>query len=131
MTHKSRIPGRKEEPKNEDSSQDTEKTKNQEEDAQPGSEDGETELAAADKTGTSGKKTGKKNLLQKVVDTVTGKKNETEDSDYEAPDPKYTVTFYTNGGSNLAPWQVGSGARIDSLPTPYKDGYIFLGWYYD
>ena len=123
--------GRKEEPKNEDSSQDTEKTKNQEEDAQPGSEDGETELAAADKTGTSGKKTGKKNLLQKVVDTVTGKKNETEDSDYEAPDPKYTVTFYTNGGSNLAPWQVGSGARIDSLPTPYKDGYIFLGWYYD
>lgn len=43
----------------------------------------------------------------------------------------YQVTFLTNGGTDLAQQSVVAGTKISSLPTPYKEGAIFLGWYYD
>ena len=41
---------------------------------------------------------------------------------------KYTVTFDTNGGNNLAAQQVTESSSI-TLPTPTKNGNEFLGWY--
>ena len=40
----------------------------------------------------------------------------------------HTVTFNSNGGSEIAPEQVVSGLKIKE-PTPTKDKYIFRGWY--
>ena len=44
---------------------------------------------------------------------------------------EYTVTFQTMGGSNIASRKVEKGTKISSLPTPYRDGYIFVNWYYN
>lgn len=44
---------------------------------------------------------------------------------------KYTVTFASNGGSNVAPQYIKSGDKLSFLATPKKDGYRFLGWYTD
>ncbi len=41
----------------------------------------------------------------------------------------YTVTFNTNGGSNIEPIEVYDGASLASLPTPTKTGFTFLAWY--
>lgn len=49
----------------------------------------------------------------------------------ETTESKHTVRFKTNGGSVLRSRQVKAGTRISKLPTPYREGYIFLGWYYD
>lgn len=43
----------------------------------------------------------------------------------------YAVTFETNGGSELSPQSLPSGTALGNLPSPYKAGEIFLGWYYD
>ena len=40
----------------------------------------------------------------------------------------YTVTFYTNGGSNIAPVEVESGAKVTKPKDPTKDDYIFDVW---
>ena len=44
---------------------------------------------------------------------------------------EFTVTFYTQDGSSMEPRTVRKGTPIASLPTPYKEGYIFVGWCYD
>ena len=41
----------------------------------------------------------------------------------------YTVTFNSNGGSNVASVKVSEGNTIFSLPTPTRNGYAFVGWY--
>ena len=41
----------------------------------------------------------------------------------------YTVSFDSNGGSNVSSISVGYGTKYGSLPTPVKTGYTFLGWY--
>ncbi|MCQ4838853.1 InlB B-repeat-containing protein [Neglectibacter timonensis] len=43
----------------------------------------------------------------------------------------YAVTFETKGGSELSPQSLPSGTALGNLPSPYKAGEIFLGWYYD
>lgn len=40
----------------------------------------------------------------------------------------YTVSFDTNGANDLSPLTVEDGKTIN-LPTPIKEGYIFLGWF--
>ena len=40
----------------------------------------------------------------------------------------HTVTFNSNGGTEIAPKQVVSGLKIKE-PTPTKDKYIFRGWF--
>lgn len=41
---------------------------------------------------------------------------------------EYTVTYDTAGGNEIAPAQVTIGESIETLPTPTKEGYYFLGW---
>jgi len=44
---------------------------------------------------------------------------------------KYTVTFNTDGGSNVASQTVESGKLATKPADPTKDGYTFLGWYHN
>ena len=43
--------------------------------------------------------------------------------------PTYTVTFESNGGTDIPERRIEAGNTIGSLPTPEKDGYMFFGWY--
>ncbi len=46
----------------------------------------------------------------------------------------FTLFFETNGGNEINPMHVCIACPPDSyddLPVPVKDGYIFVGWYYD
>ena len=44
----------------------------------------------------------------------------------------HTVTFDSNGGTEIAPKEVASGVKIEEpTPAPAKDKYIFRGWYED
>lgn len=44
---------------------------------------------------------------------------------------KYTVTFNTDGGSAVASQTVESGNTATKPADPTKDGYTFIGWYYN
>ena len=41
----------------------------------------------------------------------------------------HTVTFDSNGGSEIAPQEVVNGLKIKVPSTPTKDKYLFRGWY--
>ena len=43
----------------------------------------------------------------------------------------YTVTFETNGGTEISPKTVVDGLKIKEPSTPTKDKYVFRGWYED
>ena len=43
----------------------------------------------------------------------------------------YTITFESNGGSDVAPIQQVSGSQIYAPDNPTKTGHIFQGWYQD
>ncbi|MDR2071341.1 MAG: InlB B-repeat-containing protein [Treponema sp.] len=43
----------------------------------------------------------------------------------------YTVTFDSQGGSDVEAASVESGAGVETLPEPVKPGYTFAGWYTD
>ena len=43
----------------------------------------------------------------------------------------YTVTFNTDGGSQIASVQVMNGKQVAMPAIPEKDGYVFTGWYAD
>ena len=45
--------------------------------------------------------------------------------------PSYTVSFYTNGGSQVASQIVKSGSFASRPNNPTRDGYTFEGWYSD
>lgn len=42
-----------------------------------------------------------------------------------------TITFKTNGGSEVKNVKVKSGSKLEEAPVPTKDGFIFDGWYLD
>ena len=42
---------------------------------------------------------------------------------------KHTVTFKTNGGSEVKNVTVKNGSKLEGIEEPKKDGYIFDGWY--
>lgn len=44
---------------------------------------------------------------------------------------KYTVTFYTNGGSSIDPVDVESGLKVSKQKDPTKDEYVFVSWCVD
>jgi len=46
-------------------------------------------------------------------------------------DVYYTFSFVSNGGSQVASQQYRAGVGLDSLPTPTRTNYRFLGWYED
>ena len=42
----------------------------------------------------------------------------------------YLVSFNSNGGENIGDTlYINYGSEITDLPTPTKEGYVFLGWY--
>lgn len=43
----------------------------------------------------------------------------------------YTVSFETNGGSEVASIVYTDGDAAITLPTPTRDGFTFIGWYTD
>jgi uncharacterized protein (TIGR02145 family)/uncharacterized repeat protein (TIGR02543 family) len=46
--------------------------------------------------------------------------------------PAYTITFNAKGGTVTPTSAVtGAGGKLDSLPTPTRDGYTFDAWYTD
>lgn len=44
---------------------------------------------------------------------------------------KYTLSFQTNGGSEIETRQLKFGEYISYIEDPTKSGYIFLGWCWD
>ncbi len=44
---------------------------------------------------------------------------------------KYTITFESNGGSNVSPITQIYNGEIQEPVAPTRDGHIFEGWYYD
>lgn len=46
-------------------------------------------------------------------------------------DEKITITFESNGGSEVEDMEVGTDQASLNLPTPTRDGYTFDGWYLD
>lgn len=88
------------------------------------------------------KETAKKpGLWNQLVNKVTGKDNNQKNDqkkdnsdkkdDTDHKDGTYTVKFFTEGGSKLESRKVKKGTKISSLPTPYREDYIFVSWYYD
>ena len=57
---------------------------------------------------------------------ATWKKNETP---VVKPVNKYTVTFYTDGGSNISSQTIEEGKTVTKPSEPTKEGYTFKGWY--
>ena len=45
--------------------------------------------------------------------------------------PLHTVTFDSNGGSDLSPAYVGNGGHVLEPAAPTRAGYTFTGWYSD
>jgi len=44
---------------------------------------------------------------------------------------KWKITFDTVGGEYIESLNVVDGKKIDKIPTPKKEGYTFIGWYYN
>lgn len=53
--------------------------------------------------------------------------NKTDSPD--APKKEFTITFDTQGGSEVKPITIAEGAKITLPRNPTKEGYIFDGWY--
>ena len=68
-----------------------------------------------------------------VTVSATFKAKTTEQTPATDPDTPsgttYTVTFNTNGGSEVAFQSVASGKTATAPSSPTKDGYVFKGWY--
>ena len=48
---------------------------------------------------------------------------------YQIYEPKsFTVTYESNGGTYFAPASIKYGETVE-LPTPYRAGFVFDGWY--
>ena len=46
----------------------------------------------------------------------------------ELRDARFTVSFDTDGGSEIAPVQVNNGAAVQKPEDPTKEDYVFSGW---
>ena len=84
-----------------------------------------TVVEVSQDNGSTNKKGG--SLWDKIVDFFTGGNK----SDKDEKENHYKVLFVTGDGTNLEQKSVAAGTKINSFPTPYRDGYVFLGWYYD
>lgn len=60
-------------------------------------------------------------ITKDITLTAAWKKNETQE---------YIISFATLSPEEISPLKVLSGATINELPIPKKEGYEFLGWYY-
>ena len=55
--------------------------------------------------------------------------NEPEDKDEPVKKETFTVTFDSNGGSEVASQTVEGGKYLEKPANPTRKGYTFLGWY--
>lgn len=53
------------------------------------------------------------------------------DPDTPIPSNTFTVTFNSNGCSNVSPQQVEADNTAQMPEAPTRNGYIFVGWYTD
>lgn len=98
----------------------------------------------------AGKNSGQaseKNWLEKLISAITGQdQNGTSGNnsngtnggnsnngsgDQKTEVAQYQVTFVTGDGTPIDSRKVAEGTKIKTLPTAYRDGYIFTSWYYD
>lgn len=88
--------------------------------------------AGQDNTGTTAP-SGTDESTSQAAENVTAESSteETTAGDNGSHNNGYYIRFATAGGSSIAPRTVSPGTRISSLPTPYMDDNIFMGWYYD
>ena len=75
-------------------------------------------------------------LLMAVMLVLTacggGSSNNNQPSQPVQPQPaQYTVTFNTNGGSNVPSQRVNADATVAEPTAPTRDHYEFDGWYRD
>lgn len=67
-----------------------------------------------------------------TVVLVNKNKNEEDKPSDDNPSEVYvTVTFESNGGSDVEAVSVLKGSTIDNLPQSYLAGYAFIGWFLD
>lgn len=45
--------------------------------------------------------------------------------------PTFTISFDTQGGNEISPITVGNGVEIALPANPFKDGFVFGGWFLD
>ncbi len=43
----------------------------------------------------------------------------------------YTITFDTDGAQTYEAISIRPAQKIELPPAPVKEGYIFIGWYYE
>jgi uncharacterized repeat protein (TIGR02543 family) len=43
---------------------------------------------------------------------------------------KYTISFNSNGGNVIDDIRINANTKLSDVPTPVREGYKFLGWYY-
>ena len=103
------------------------------EDAEDSENTENTEDADADNNGI-------KDFISDIIDAITGgdKKDDESKNKEEAKNPvssgrlqRFIVSFETNGGGKIGDKSVIINTKISKLPTPNREGYIFLGWCYD
>lgn len=70
----------------------------------------------------------KTKITSNITLTAKWKKVETTTEPEKAT---YTVTFDTAGGSSIASKQATEGETVTKPSNPTRDGYTFIGWYYN
>ncbi|MBQ7624247.1 MAG: InlB B-repeat-containing protein [Clostridia bacterium] len=51
--------------------------------------------------------------------------------EYKGADPEHTITFFTNGGPEIAPIKAKTGAKVKAPADPTFRDFEFAGWFYD
>lgn len=57
--------------------------------------------------------------------------DEPDNPDDPNPPENYTISFNTNGGTNIADVIIADGDKVERPDDPEKDGFVFGGWYED
>ncbi|WP_026659232.1 InlB B-repeat-containing protein [Butyrivibrio sp. AC2005] len=57
--------------------------------------------------------------------------NQQQGNQLQGGTKEYTVTFVTNGGTNVASQKVPAGGKVSIPAAPTKEGYTFDGWHID
>ncbi len=67
-----------------------------------------------------------KNVARPVIEVPMNYMETTDDSAIT-----YTITFETNGGTEISPIEIEETDSIKAFPVTARKGYNFIGWYYD
>ena len=94
-----------------------------------GNEQSSSKTADTQPATVSGETVSESGEVENVTQETTTQETTTQNN--VEPEVRYSVNFATQGGSVLQTKQVERGTKIKSFSTPYSEGNIFLGWYYD